>query len=78
MPIISSPVGGIPEVVKNGVNGIIVSPGNDEEICSAIKHYIDNKNLLISHGEESYKLVQSYLPNYVMNHLNRIYQELLM
>lgn len=77
MPIISSPVGGIPEVVKDGVNGAIVTPGNDEEIFAAIKKYVDDRTLLSTHGEESFKVVQTYLPDYVMNHLKRIYEGLI-
>lgn len=77
MPIISSPVGGIPEVVKDGVNGAIVTPGNDDEIFAAIKKYVDDRTLLSTHGEESFKVVQTYLPNFVMNHLKRIYEGLI-
>ena len=32
MPIISTPVGGIPEIVSNGENGYLVEPGNKEDI----------------------------------------------
>ena len=77
MPIISTPVGGIPEVVKDGANGVMVTPGNDEEIFDAIKKYVDDRSLLSKHGEESYKAVQTYLPDYVMNHLKEIYENLL-
>ena len=77
MPIISSSVGGIPEIVKDGVNGSIVTPGNDEEIFKAIKKYVDDRTLLSKQGEESYKVVQTYLPEYVMNHLKEIYENLL-
>ena len=77
MPIISSPVGGIPEVVKDGVNGAIVTPGNDDEIFAAIKKYLDDRTLLSTQGEESFKVVQTYLPDYVMNDLRHIYKILL-
>lgn len=76
-PIISTPVGGIPEVVETGRNGILVTPGNDEEIFAAIKKYVDDRTLLSTHGEESFKVVQTYLPDYVMNHLKRIYEGLI-
>lgn len=76
MPIISTPVGGIPEVVDS-TNGILVTPGNDEEIYSAMKFYADNKESIAAHGEESYKKAETYLPDYVLNHLKRIYEGLL-
>lgn len=76
-PIISTPVGGIPEVVETNVNGVIVSPGNEEEIFAAIKKYTDNPSLIISEGKESYKRAETYLPDYVLNHLKRIYENLI-
>ena len=75
MPIISTPVGGIPEVVKNGVNGIIVTPGNSEEIISAMQKYICKPERIRIEGEESKKLVKGYLPQDVLMHLKNIYED---
>ena len=75
LPIISTPVGGIPEVVKD--NGTLVTPGNDGEICSAMKKYVDNHELLMKEGEMSLKIVETYLPEYVMMQLENIYIKLL-
>ena len=77
-PIISTAVGGIPEVVENGINGIIVTPGNDDEIYASMMFYVQNKDCVIEHGLESKKRVESYMPNYVMNHLRHIYEKLLL
>lgn len=77
MPIISTPVGGIPEVLKNNVNGTIVSPGNSEEIISAMCKYIYNKNLIKSEGCESNNIVKEYLPDFVLTHLKNIYENLI-
>ena len=37
-PVISTPVGGIPEVIQTKENGMLVQPGNKEEIAKAIAH----------------------------------------
>lgn len=76
-PIISSPVGGIPEVVENDVNGSLVTPGDDNEIYGAIQKYVQNRDLIAVEGGESKKKVQTYLPDYVMNRLKAIYETLL-
>ena len=76
-PIISTPVGGIPEVVEDGKNGILVTPGNDEEIYSAIKYYVENPNRIPVDGRQSREIAKTYLPDYVLNHLKEIYEGLI-
>lgn len=77
MPIISTPVGGIPEIVKDNRNGILVSPGNEDDIYKAIKKYLDNPNLIKIEGSESFNIVKDYLPQSVMGHLKHIYENLI-
>lgn len=76
MPIISTPVGGIPEVVDE-TNGMLVTPGAEEEIFSAMMHYVECKNDIVLHGNNSNKKAETYLPDYVLSHLKQIYQNLL-
>ena len=45
MPIISTPVGGIPEIVSNGENGYLVEPGNKEDIYKAIISLLNDSDL---------------------------------
>ena len=66
----------IPEVVDNS-NGTLVTPGDDNQIYDAIRKYVDNKQLLTEQGKESFKKVETYLPDYVLNHLKMIYENLL-
>lgn len=77
MPVISTNVGGIPEIVENSVNGVLVKPGDDEAIYKAIKRYVDDKSLVINEGIVGFSKVQSYLPDFVMNHLKDVYENLL-
>ncbi|MGA9532964.1 MAG: glycosyltransferase family 4 protein, partial [Anaerolineales bacterium] len=37
-PVVASAIGGIPEVVNNGVSGLLVTPGDTEELRDAIEH----------------------------------------
>ncbi|MBN3963604.1 MAG: glycosyltransferase family 4 protein [Nostoc sp. NMS8] len=53
LPVIVTPVGGIPEIVTQSENGLIVSPGNIEELSNAIKSLIENENLRLSLGAEA-------------------------
>jgi len=76
MPIISTPVGGIPEVVDES-NGVLVTPGASFEIYKAISKYVDNPEIIKTHGNSSFDKVQTYMPGYVINDLKRLYERLL-
>lgn len=76
-PVISSPVGGIPAIVKDGVNGIMVEPGNDRQIADAISRFIENRQLLEVYGNNSLELVKPYLPDFVFDTLAKHYNDLL-
>ncbi len=59
---IASNVGGIPEVVSHEDNGILVSPGNIDELRSAMAKAIDNREMLAGMSERARKRVeQDYL-----------------
>lgn len=76
-PVISTPVGGIPEVISNYKNGILVTPGNHTEIANAIKYYIDNNEEIKLQGKNGYKIVKDFFPDKVFNDLTNIYKTLL-
>lgn len=77
LPIISTNVGGIPEIVKNGENGFIVTPGDIQGIENAINTLMHNIDLRKQLGIKSYSMVQEHLPQYVSKQLNNLYNELL-
>jgi glycosyltransferase involved in cell wall biosynthesis len=45
LPIVSTTAGAIPELVKSGVNGILVNPGDAEELAAAIKLLYEDAGL---------------------------------
>ncbi|MCJ8321265.1 MAG: TIGR03088 family PEP-CTERM/XrtA system glycosyltransferase [Colwellia sp.] len=49
-PIVSTAVGGIPEVITNGVEGYLVEKQNPQALAQALKHYINDPKLIIEHG----------------------------
>ena len=44
LPIIATKTGGIPEIVKEGVNGLLVPPNGDNDLANAIIWCLTNKN----------------------------------
>jgi len=45
LPIISTSVGGIPELIKDGVSGVLVPPGNHIALMEAILRLVDDPEL---------------------------------
>lgn len=76
-PIISSPVGGIPTVVKDGINGFLVEPGNSQDIALSISNFLNDRSLIEEYGKNSIKIVQPFMPQYVFATLENLYKKLL-
>lgn len=76
-PVISTPVGGIPEVIQTKENGMLVQPGNKEEIAKAIAHYIEHPEDIKQHGEKAYQTIQDFFPQKVFTDLRHLYQSLM-
>ena len=55
LPIIASNVGGIPEQIRNGVEGFLVPPGDPDALALALQELIDNPDLRISMGKSGLK-----------------------
>ncbi|HET6837372.1 MAG TPA: glycosyltransferase, partial [Gemmatimonadales bacterium] len=45
LPIIGSTVGGIPELVEHGVNGLLINPGNPAALAQAISYLAEDPEL---------------------------------
>jgi len=59
LPLIGSNVGGIPEIINNGVNGFLVPIDNLQEIVKKIEILINDEILRKQFGREGRKLVES-------------------
>lgn len=57
-PIVTVPVGGIPEVVFDGVNGLLVPPGDVVKIAEALSRSIDDPALAGRLGESGRRIVE--------------------
>jgi glycosyltransferase involved in cell wall biosynthesis len=69
-PLISTNVGGIPEVVMDGVTGILVPPGNSEELARAIMQLLNDRELRDSLGREGRRRVEEHFT--LQAHVQRI------
>lgn len=77
MPVISTRVGAIPEIVRNGTDGLVISAGNVEELADAMKTYLLDTDIIESHGRESLLSSQRFSVNEVKKELSLIYTTIL-
>lgn len=57
-PVIATSVGGIPEIVTNEVNGLLVLPKDPDAIAKAISRYLDNPEFSRKVAAEGRKMVE--------------------
>jgi glycosyltransferase involved in cell wall biosynthesis len=53
LAVISTNVGGIPELITNGENGVLIEPKNAKEIANSVIHLAENKNFRKELGEKA-------------------------
>jgi len=76
-PVISTNVGGIPEILHSHENGILIEPGNLEQIKNAILFFVEHPENIPEYGKNAFETVQPFFPESVFKKLSAIYQELL-
>jgi len=56
LPVIASNTGGLPELVQDGLSGILVPVGGSEQICAALELLLADSHLRRRMGEAGYQL----------------------
>lgn len=53
LPIVASRVGGVPELVADGINGLMFEPGDSTALAQSLSTILSDDNLRLRMGEES-------------------------
>ena len=78
LPIISTPVGAVPEIVKNGVNGFLIPPKDPLALAEKIIKLIENRPLRIEMANRNKdKVEKNYALKPVSKIFDNIYQEVI-
>lgn len=78
VPVIGTEVDGIPDVIEDGKNGILVPPGDDEQLAEAIMKLLrdeDTRNRFAQEGLETVK--QKFLWEIVLMRITDVYSNLI-
>ncbi len=74
LPILTTPVGGIPEVITHQQEGFLIEPGNVDQLSVSIQTLIGQENLRLKMGKNARQRVIPFnIDNYYLS-LSKIYQ----
>lgn len=78
LPVIATNVGGIPEIVSDGQNGILVQNGNADAFSNAVLTLINDSELRKKYGENCRKKVETkFDENKITERLDGIFTDLI-
>jgi glycosyltransferase involved in cell wall biosynthesis len=76
LPAITSPVGGIPDVFRNGVDGALVTPGDVEQIRAAMVKYLSDDAARLAAGRAARERARAFDVHVYARRLADIYQRI--
>jgi len=77
LPIVASRVGGIPDLVKDGHNGLLVPPADAIALEKAISSLIEDKEKRKKMGQVGTKMCREYSSEAMVEQVDDLYRELL-
>ncbi|MBE0434003.1 glycosyltransferase [candidate division WOR-3 bacterium] len=60
LPVVATNVGGIPEVIVDGVNGILVPPSSPGRLAEAIARLVSNRRLALELGQNARRHIEQH------------------
>ena len=74
LPIVASDVDGIPDIISNGHNGMLVPPADSQALADAISMLYENEQLRKSLAEKAYDDSKKYTPERITSiYIHNIY-----
>lgn len=77
LPVVSSRLGGIPDIVQDGKNGIIVEPGDIEALANALTKLLEDDKLRAKMSLEGKKMSKNYSWAKIAEETEKIYEDLI-
>jgi glycosyltransferase involved in cell wall biosynthesis len=74
LPVVATPVGGVPQVVQHQANGLLVAPGNIEQLATALATVLEKPQLRESLGNAARTTIEErFCLDRSLEQLGRIY-----
>jgi glycosyltransferase involved in cell wall biosynthesis len=77
LAIVATAVGGVPEVVEDGVEGLVVAPGDPQALAAALGRLGEDRELRERIGRAARARVEDFGPAAVAARVGAVYRRLL-
>ena len=77
VPIVASKIGGIPDVVKDGKNGLLVPPRDSDALADAIIYLLENEDIREKMGKNGREKIKDYSWERIAEEIEKVYEEIL-
>ena len=77
VPIVASKIGGVPDVVKDGENGLLVQPKDSEALADAIIYLLENEDVRERMGKNGRKKVEDYSWEKIAEETEKVYKDVI-
>jgi glycosyltransferase involved in cell wall biosynthesis len=75
-PVIGSNLGPIPEIIEEGINGLLFEPGDIEDLTSKIQYLLDHRDLAGKMGRRAReKAEKEYNPQIYYDRIREVYRQ---
>lgn len=74
LPVIATKVGAVPEIVHDGITGILVKAGDSEELSKAIANMLSNPEQRKKMSNNAKQYSQKFMSDIVINKLEKTYR----
>jgi len=75
VPVVASRIGGIPEIVENEIDGLLVEPRNTIELAGALQRIIEEPELAAKVVSRGYKKVQKFTQDSMARQVEEVYMK---
>ena len=77
IPIVASDLGGIPDIVKHGENGLLAKPRNVQSLADALTYLLKNEDLRKKFGNKGRELADNYSWDKIAKETEELYRSIL-
>lgn len=76
VPVVATRVGGIPEVIEDGIHGLLVSKGEVEPMAQAIRRLLSDEKLAYTLADNAIRRAQDFSVEHMVNQTLALYERL--